>query len=1090
MKTLRKTLKWVFILLLIGAAVGGGYAYFIWTASDEILRQALLTRIHEVAPEWDVSIARARFDYQGRIHVYDLSLKGADGHSPLLDIAQAVLTVDREHLADPQTPMQIVRWNKCHLHLERDADGVWNIQKLSPLKVPRNVIPEFHAERMTMTLVFHESATGPGVTTTFDDIRLQMIPKGARQFLFKAAAKFAAADEITAEGSWYIDEGTWDLTGTVKHLAVDGALSQLAAHVSPTYRAGSARLATVLDRLSAFGAPSPDDSPPAWPATSSQAPRGPAEPIGLSDNAVSLMGLSAVADLKFGVARWSPGAEFEYKLSVHVLDGELKTPPVPYPLRELRGDIDIENEQILVREFSALSGSTRLRLERGRLLEQGAVHPAEFDLEIVSLPLDERVPGLLRGTLRKIHRELHASGEVDMRAHFEFNGLDRWEHDCQISVKNVSVTHALFPYRVEQIEGTVTQRGEQVHMALEGRAGTQKVSLSGHSQNPGPEAASEIVIQTAGIPIDNRLRAACPEKLRTVIDQLQVQGELEGRVLLERRPGLDQQLLMTVDGRLKNGSVHCVAFPFPVTDVNGEFHKSGDEWTFQDFQGRHGPAEVKWRGAFGPDDRGHNELELVFALAGATFDQQLLAALPADARFVWQEFDPKGGLNVSGRLFWSPGPGEGPRLARLDAQLIDAQITLKSFPFTISDVAARLSYDGEQVHIKSFLGRHDGMTIQVKAGTAQYDRDGQWRVTLDTMNVDDLEATAQFRKSLLSNDLWRIVNTLNPRGKQSISGFLEFRGKLGGDYPVTAAWDTITVYSGTTIDAGVVLKDMHGQASFRGTWDGEQAVGTGEIDLMSVKVFDFQLKNIKGPASINGARLVLGSPPQSKHPERDRADPSKRISARFIDGLLSLDAEVKLGDPMRYQVWMNLEEGELKRYAQLYMAKYDKLSGKVNGKLNLKGVGTNPKLLSGSGNLVINRAALYELPVIVRLFDVLRLVPSDNKAFDVARFVFEIGSGVVHFEGIELVGNSMSLVGRGTVNFDGNLNLKFYSRTGRFQWPVPILRETVNELTKGWIGVDVTGTFADAKTTARPMAQMEDTLRRLLKGFDLSEKRR
>ena len=101
MKTLRKTLKWVFILLLIGAAAGGGYAYFIWTASDEILRQALLTRIHEVAPEWDVSIARARFDYQGRIHVYDLSLKGADGHSPLLDIAQAVLTVDREHLADP-----------------------------------------------------------------------------------------------------------------------------------------------------------------------------------------------------------------------------------------------------------------------------------------------------------------------------------------------------------------------------------------------------------------------------------------------------------------------------------------------------------------------------------------------------------------------------------------------------------------------------------------------------------------------------------------------------------------------------------------------------------------------------------------------------------------------------------------------------------------------------------------------------------------------------------------------------------------------------------------------------------------------------
>ncbi len=67
---------------------------------------------------------------------------------------------------------------------------------------------------------------------------------------------------------------------------------------------------------------------------------------------------------------------------------------------------------------------------------------------------------------------------------------------------------------------------------------------------------------------------------------------------------------------------------------------------------------------------------------------------------------------------------------------------------------------------------------------------------------------------------------------------IEFRGKCGNEYPVTAAWDTETVYSGATLNAGVDLRDVRGKAFFRGTWDGEQAVGEGRIKLNSVKVFN------------------------------------------------------------------------------------------------------------------------------------------------------------------------------------------------------------------------------------------------------------
>src|SRR5262249_19176109 len=133
MKTVRKTIQWIFLLLLAGTAGGGGYAFYLWNQSDELLKQKLLDRIHQLAPGWEVSMSRARFDLLGRVHVYELSLKASDGFSPLLDVPEAILTVDREHLADPQSPIRHVRWIRPKVQLERDADGVWNVQKLPPL---------------------------------------------------------------------------------------------------------------------------------------------------------------------------------------------------------------------------------------------------------------------------------------------------------------------------------------------------------------------------------------------------------------------------------------------------------------------------------------------------------------------------------------------------------------------------------------------------------------------------------------------------------------------------------------------------------------------------------------------------------------------------------------------------------------------------------------------------------------------------------------------------------------------------------------------------------------------------------------------
>jgi hypothetical protein len=1082
MKTFRKTVKFLFLLLVMGAATAGAYAFYYWNHSDELLRQTMLERLHEFAPDWDVRVPRARFDYQGRIHLYDLSLKGVGGE-PLLDVAEAILVVDREKLMEPHPPMRLARWIRPKLHLTRDPQGVWNFQKLPPPTFPRNVIPEVHLERMTVALVFDDPAAGPAIPTTIENGQVDLIPSGARQWLIKASAKFPHCDAFTAEGNWQIDAGRWDVHGQVSNLAAGPGLSKLAAEFSPEYRAGLAQLEALIGRLRAGAGPTPVDPRAAATVASSTAAVSIGAPVHASGapDPIDLLGLSAEIDVQYRISQWRPGADREYKLTARILDGELKNPPVAFPLRDVRGEIELDNQQIRFTRLTAQSGPARLEIKP--IADRVERRPAEYDLKITGLSLDDRVRSLLKGSIARVYDDLQLSGDADVHLVLKSDGRDHWEHDGEVVVSNCTAAHRKFPYRIEQVEGTITRRGSLVDVAMQGRAGTERISLSGEIRNPGPEADCHLVIKAAGIPIDDQLRSACPRRYQAVIDQLQAHGDLAGEVRLDRPAGLDQELAIAVDGRLSKGSATPRPFPFPLSDLTGAFHCEGNQWTFEQFQGRHGTAQVELSGESGGDSPGQPELQLDFLMTRATFDPQLFTALPEELQAVWSEFNPQGGFEIDGRIFWSPGPGRRIRPGRINARLFDARLKLKSFPFLVTDVAAEIKYEDDVIKINSFSGRHDETTIQVKEGYARYESDGEWRVRLEKMYVDDLEATRSFRQAL-PDKLWKIVDALDPRGKQSISGMLEFRGKRGDGYPVTAAWDTTTVYTGATINAGVALRDMHGKAIFSGTWDGEEAIGSGHLDLKSVRVFDYQLTDIKGPARMNGSRLVLGSPPAAGRRELDAAESTERLSAQFIGGRLALDADVRLGDPMRYEVWTTLENGDLRRFAQLYMPSYKNLDGKMNGSVDLKGEGTNPKLLTGGGKLVISPAALYDFPVIVKIFNALSFVDPDKKVFDTARFVFDIGGGVAHFERIDLVGDAMTLIGSGTVDFNGAVHLGFKSRLGRKQFAIPIVREFINEVSKGWVGVNVRGTLKEPRTEVRSFQELDNALRRLPMIFD------
>ena len=1046
------------MLLLVGAAVGSVYVYYFWNQSDELLGRTVQDKLTEIAPGWNVTFEKARFDYfQGRVHLYDVVLPGDDPNAPVLEMAEVVLVIDRETLSDPNPAIQQIRIVQPRANLVRGADGVWNIQKLPPLNLPKSIIPECHWEQGVVSIHLEGLAGSAAATRRLESVNVHMIPSGRRQFLIKLTGNLSGADPIACEGRWNIEDRSWSAHGELHNVLLDRQLLDLGAEVSSEFHAALERLEAAAARLGADGH---DAAEP---------------PAGSAHSAARALQFEASANVTFRISQWQPETMPEYQFALDILRGKLSHPAVPYPLDELRGRVTLDNQQIEIKDLSARSETTHVRIARGRIHEEGELRPAEFDLEISQLPIDRRLYRLLPEENRRFHDSIQPTGAIDAHMHLEFNGRDRWEHDGVVTARDCTASHVKFPFRVEQINGTIKREGETLELSLEGRSGNQPVRLQGKVKSRGTQTVAAIDIETVGLPIDKKLRAACPPKFQTLIDELRVEGEFDGRVRLIRPAGEGATMTPHIKGRLRNGNVNYQKFPYALAEVSGSFQGTLDNWTFSEFKGRQGTAQLNWGGRYGLDDDGTPRLELDFDAKTVPCDQALKNALPAEWQTVWGEINPQGLLNVEkGKLQWTPGAA--PRI-NFEVELVDGELTIKSFPYPLHDVHAFVGLIDGEVFLRSLTGRHDETRVRA-SGRADFPEPGEWHLHLADIAIDDLEAGPAFRRTL-PQGLRRIVDAFNPRGKLSIAGKLDFRGKQGNEFPVTAAWDTVTVYTGTTITAGIDLKDMHGQARFRGTYDGEVVSGEGQIDLNSVKVFMYTLTDVEGPVSIDATQLIVGSQNGADRTDSAAIDPAQRLTAKFIGGLLGLDAVVQLNDPMRYRAHITLADGDLKRYSQAYMQASHRLEGTMNGKVDLKGIGADRKKLNGSGQLRISRAALYDLPLIVAIFNVLSFVPGDKSAFDQADFLFAVKDERVRFRLIDLVGNAIKLVGHGTVGFDGNVNLEFLSQIGRATVPIPLLREAINELTKGLVGVRVRGPIKDPQAEVRPLMQLDEALKKL-----------
>ena len=1107
MKTVRTTLKYALVLILLFAGIGGWYAHRQWTNRGKLIRQQIVAHIAHRAPHWNLSMEGCSLDLLHGVRLENVQLKASSQSMPVAVIPQVTISLDvSEFFGDGTIRITKVRLVRPTLNLVQDGGGQWNWEQLLPWPSSSGVsLPECEVEQARVCVRKQWHPDAPATTLVFSDANLSLVPSGRRRFLVEGAASVTGLGRLAIDGRWDVDSGTGTINGEIHELALDRNLMQVVSQAVPPlservavcrrfindrlrgrthldvngpYReaSGSGGSHGASNALSTRVLPPASADSTAQPRTDLNASWSQTGPVPLQDD-VSIE-MSALGHVNFRVSKPAPDSEPEFKVLLEVLRGEVKTDLIPYTATKLAGKLYFDNQHLVARDISVSDGSVELGLE-GAIPWCQPDQAAGFNVSVRNIVCDERLRSQLSGGMLRVYDMLRPQGLLDTQVKVIRNPNGEWQpQDLMVTAKNGSFLHTLFPYPIDSVHGTMTQKGHVLNIRATGSARGQPVTILGSVKNPGPQAESRFDIHVSGLAIDRTFLAACRPEVQKTVAALNLEGIIDADLTLTKVPP-QERFQPYLSLRLSQGTLQYDRFPYRIQGLTGRLTYSTDRWTFEELAGVHSGSRLQ---AFGHYTKTNDvgQLNLTVMAQNAMFDESLRLALSPSLQNVWNQVSPAGNVNLTCTIGWTQN--QPAQIALRDIEVFDGRIEPTAFPYAFNRIRASCAYEQGILRVTAFRGLH-GDTEVTCQGAVRTDDRGDWTMRCEDLTVNGLVPNNEFRRAL-PVAVCQVFECLHPNQPVAMRGMLELRGTPRPSDPVTAAWDLEMEMNRADVTVGMDYKEVVGTVRAKGIWNGyETSIFDGRISLQEAKVLGHQLTDIRGPFYVKEGMLVVGSRdailPKSSTTSSQNAKPAEHVTAKAIDGVITLDAVSTLQDDPTYRIRLLLTDGKLERYAALYIPGQKDLHGIMKGWIVLSGRGNDARNVRGRGQLQIQPAALYELPVLVQVFNVMSFAPPDRTAFRYALLDFGIADERFQFNGIYLDGNTVSLRGHGTAGFDGALNLNFYSMLPRHQIPIPVVNTFVREATRGWVGIEVRGKVDTPIAKTKPMPQFDDTL----KGF-------
>lgn len=1089
--------RWIFLIALIAVAAMGAAGVWLWANSDSLIRKQLLQTFDKRAPDLQLQLDSIQLLSTSSVRIKRLEIRDRKTNKPLARIEELTAEIDEAVLAEKQQILlRELHVKGFDILLERSADGRWNWQEYEFVKdetIPF-IPPTVTIENLRAQIQMDHGDGIPPASLMLTSSQFQAVPSSGDGYDFLGALVLPGAGSLQLKGGCDLAEKTWNLSGSVNGLTANQSLVEIAKSTAPQLAARLEQLDSTMQRV----LPMTADAASATDTSST------ALMIGNSSTSPRFTG---TVDVDFSVEKKSGQKVPDLRLKVDIHDGQLSSPVLPFHLTDVQARFFWQNSDVSFQLMNARDGDALATGDFQMSFGENAPAPTAT-LHLEKFPVTMQLKPLLPPKSQKFFDHFQPGGTISGDARVQRFPNGKW---LPVSVEGHSDDGTMVFHKFRSpatgIKASLKQRPlpENPESMLDvifdveanGTVNGRPVNAIGWLKNVGPEMELRFDVHVDDFPIDSRFRDALDEQGRKVIETINITGMGSAEIACYRPPGLDKPTDIILVADVKDSRIRFRGFPYDIDRLTGhvEFRSAEKTWTFSGLRGYHGPAELTGQGRF----RGlpaPGVLDLTIGTVGANLDADLFNALNESSRSVWSIINPESGkVSLTTQVSWTAVPGQKPIVRLEDVSVYDAVITPRPFPYRMKILSSKFSYDpndpraaGRQhCEIKQLKAEHDGALI-TGGGWAEVGTAGDWQVHLNDLNAVDLKPDDDLRAALPES--WRgTLSRLGQAGRVSIEGSeIDFRGMTRDPSPPTAAWRMNVRLKSCEVAAGLDLRNVSGLVRAAGQWDGVSLKNQGEIRLDRVDVLDMTIAGINGPYSMSDDELVLGSREVILGNVRpDSVLAEERIRAQAYGGTLEMDGMIDLRAGQGYRFFAELKNALLADYARKHMPEQRGLEGVVNSWIFVFGDGDSPKNLQGKGQLQINPAALYEVPVVLELISAmsrLNFTVSNRTAFNYALMTFTIQDEAFWFDPIDLVGDALSLRGRGHIGFGGDILMDFFSRPPRPTGPrVPFSNLLMSGATQ-WVTVQVRGTIDRPQTEVSNRPKIDENIRQLLSNFE------
>ncbi|MBN1942328.1 MAG: hypothetical protein JW849_03440 [Phycisphaerae bacterium] len=766
----------------------------------------------------------------------------------------------------------------------------------------------------------------------------------------------------------------------------------------------------------------------------------------------------------------------------------------PLPVDHVRGAVHFTRRGADRVSLTARRGAATFTID-GELRRDQEHRKTLYDVRVSgkNVPLDAAVRNALPEQYHKVWNALHPSGTCDVDVHVVKNEpLVNATVDVDFHMKGFTgVTFDAFAYPLKNLFGEVTLRGKDVTI-LEARSRDGRMTVHAEGTVRGlttKDLAIDLNVRAARVPMDKTLLGAVKGNLRSRLKELQPGGEIRRLTAHVTKQG-SQPVDYDILADLEDASFCYKQFPYAVRNAAGEVQITPPQAVLRDVQGAHGEAKVTISGTI--DLQNHDARQPGYDLAiqadDVTLGREFHEALPPKLREVWKSLSPAGRADFDATLR-STGD-DTPLEYRVAVETKDASLRYEDFPYTFRHVAGRAVVTPGVVNIEKMQSRQGEMQADV-SGVIRHTPDGARDVTLH-VSAQNLPIDKEFLAAV-PKEVVPLIERIAPGGKVDAElKTLHIRRppnastQPGATNPPTSAPSAVAwnaegnvTFRDLVLDIGFGPKKMTGRIVGKAGQEGRKKLALdARAELSRLAFKHHEIIDLKG-------RLI-------KRAESDTLQVNN-ISGRAYDGKIDGELTIRLKEPLHYElsasVW-NVDLGKFVNANQPDPKKWANLNGLLSGRLSMEAAGGKRPTRQITGELILSRGRLFELPVFLGLVNVVYLQLPGESAFNRGFVNYHLKNDILRFSEIYLtgwdrqtnMGKGISILGSGTLNVKNEkLDLTFLTGPpGDLPRLGEITEDLLEALSRSLVEVRVTGTLKKPKMDTVPLSPLATIIRRLL----------